>query len=309
MKSTWSLALLVLCGLAALPLTAEAATNLPMVCTDASQAGTAVNVGCGGRAMSGQVFRTPRDTDLVRVRTDGAKVADWESSTYAWKAWAQVKPGEFYDTCTADVAEGSPVPGSSCAAYGMIARAVVLEKPPGSTAVMTWIPPTKDTNGENLTGLQGFRIYRGATWAGRAVVGTVGPAVTTWESPQLTAGTHVLGVSAFTAQAESEVAGPVNVTVASIAKPTLSLAVTPTDGVANVTPTLTWSSTNATACTASGAWSGAKPVTGTALQSAVVKSASYTLTCTGPGGSVAVSAAVSVSPRPAAPSGVSVILK
>lgn len=43
--------------------------------------------------------------------------------------------------------------------------------------------------------------------------------------------------------------------------------------------TLTWSTTNAASCTASGAWSGSKSTSGSEIQSSVGASQSYTLTC------------------------------
>ena len=49
--------------------------------------------------------------------------------------------------------------------------------------------------------------------------------------------------------------------------------------------TLTWSAMNAMACTASGAWSGAEPVTGSKTESpAAAGTYTYTLMCTGAGG-------------------------
>jgi hypothetical protein len=49
------------------------------------------------------------------------------------------------------------------------------------------------------------------------------------------------------------------------------------------TSTLTWSSTNATSCAASGGWSGTKPASGTQVITALVNT-TYSMTCTGPGG-------------------------
>ena len=49
--------------------------------------------------------------------------------------------------------------------------------------------------------------------------------------------------------------------------------------------TLTWSSANATSCTASGAWSGSKALSGTSAQSVgSIALETFTITCTGPGG-------------------------
>jgi hypothetical protein len=63
---------------------------------------------------------------------------------------------------------------------------------------------------------------------------------------------------------------------------------------------LTWSSQNATACTASGTagWSGTEPTSGT-LGVSMGSTATLTLTCTGPGGSAAKSVSVTTTPAPA----------
>jgi uncharacterized protein (TIGR03118 family) len=60
--------------------------------------------------------------------------------------------------------------------------------------------------------------------------------------------------------------------------------------------TLTWSSTSATSCTASGAWSGSEPTSGSmSVSPTTAGSATYTLTCAGSGGSSAQSVTLSVS--------------
>jgi len=49
--------------------------------------------------------------------------------------------------------------------------------------------------------------------------------------------------------------------------------------------TLSWTSTDATGCAASGGWSGARPVSGSMVDvGALTQTTSYTLICTGPGG-------------------------
>ena len=57
---------------------------------------------------------------------------------------------------------------------------------------------------------------------------------------------------------------------------------------------MTWSSTNATSCTASGAWSGAKATSGSTSTGPLAATSTYTLTCTGAGGSASQSATVTV---------------
>jgi hypothetical protein len=61
--------------------------------------------------------------------------------------------------------------------------------------------------------------------------------------------------------------------------------------------TLTWSSTNATSCTASGGWSGVLASSGNQGTGALSSNTSYSLTCTGPGGtSTPASATVAITP-------------
>lgn len=66
-----------------------------------------------------------------------------------------------------------------------------------------------------------------------------------------------------------------------------SISVNPTSIVLGQSATLTWSSTNATACTASNAWSGAQAISGSiSVSPASVGSYTYTITCTDAVGNV-----------------------
>ncbi len=78
--------------------------------------------------------------------------------------------------------------------------------------------------------------------------------------------------------------------------PTVDLNASPTNVAVNGNSTLSWTSTNATSCTASGAWTGSKQVQGSESTGALTNSATYTLTCTGAGGSASDSATVTVVP-------------
>ena len=62
------------------------------------------------------------------------------------------------------------------------------------------------------------------------------------------------------------------------------------------TASLTWSALNATGCTASNAWSGARNASGTETTAALTATSSFTLNCTGAGGSVSQTVTVNVSP-------------
>jgi hypothetical protein len=85
----------------------------------------------------------------------------------------------------------------------------------------------------------------------------------------------------------------VTVTAVAAPPPTIALTASPTSVVSGAATTLKWSSTNASACTASGGWSGAEPTTGSAMSGALSAATTFTLTCTGGGGSH--TAAVNVS--------------
>ncbi len=78
--------------------------------------------------------------------------------------------------------------------------------------------------------------------------------------------------------------------------PTVSLSANPTSVAANSTSTLTWSATNATSCTASGGWSGTKATSGSEGTGALSSTSSYTLSCTGAGGTTQQSVTVTVTP-------------
>jgi hypothetical protein len=83
--------------------------------------------------------------------------------------------------------------------------------------------------------------------------------------------------------------------------PTVKITSNPGTVASGSISTLTWSSTNATACSAAGSWSGAKAASGSQSTGALKANASYSLTCTGSGGSATGSAAVLVTSTIAAP--------
>ncbi len=80
--------------------------------------------------------------------------------------------------------------------------------------------------------------------------------------------------------------------------PTVSLGAAPGSVPGGGSATLTWTSTNATACTGSGAWTGSEATSGSTSTGAIAATSSYTLTCTGGGGSAMASTTVTVVPPP-----------
>ncbi|MDP3646196.1 MAG: hypothetical protein Q8R25_03850, partial [bacterium] len=86
-------------------------------------------------------------------------------------------------------------------------------------------------------------------------------------------------------------------------EPTVTLTANPTSvtpGPGSATSTLTWSSTNATSCTAFGGWSGARPTNGSEIVTPGVTT-TYQLDCTGPGGVGSDDATVQFVPSPSSP--------
>jgi len=78
--------------------------------------------------------------------------------------------------------------------------------------------------------------------------------------------------------------------------PTVSLSLAPTSIAVGQTSTLTWSTTNATSCVASGAWAGNQDTSGSAVVTqAAAGTYTYSLACTGAGGSASGSVVLGVS--------------
>ena len=86
--------------------------------------------------------------------------------------------------------------------------------------------------------------------------------------------------------------------------PTVTMAAAPTSFTVGSSTTLTWSSTNADSCTASGGWSGTKATSGSAKQTPTASgTVTYTLTCSNASGSASKGATVTVNPQSSSSSG------
>ncbi len=112
------------------------------------------------------------------------------------------------------------------------------------------------------------------------------------------AGVYSFSVCATDSAGETTACEPTSITVApapNSTQPAVTLTANATKITAGTAAQLTWSSTNASACAASGGWTGSKPIAGTASVTPA-QSTTYTLTCTGPGGSYHASIAVTVTP-------------
>ena len=81
--------------------------------------------------------------------------------------------------------------------------------------------------------------------------------------------------------------------------PTATISIEPSSAYVYEAVSVTWSSTNTSACTASGDWSGAKSTSGTeSISFETIGEKTLTVECTGSGGSASASATVSISYKP-----------
>jgi hypothetical protein len=126
-----------------------------------------------------------------------------------------------------------------------------------------------------------------------------------WSGPRTLSGSESTGALTVTATytltctgAGGSTSQSVTVTVAPPPVPTVTLSANPASIAYGASSTLAWTSIDATSCSASGAWSGVKALSGSESTGTLTGSASYTLTCTGAGGSASRSVTVTVASPP-----------
>ncbi|MDE2218968.1 MAG: Ig-like domain repeat protein [Gammaproteobacteria bacterium] len=152
---------------------------------------------------------------------------------------------------------------------------------------------TDGSGGTTPTGTVTFND--GSTALGSATLDSSG--VASFTTSTLAAGNYAVAASyGGDAGHSASASSVVNLSVSTPPpQPTVTLSVSPTSITLGQSTTLTWSSTNATSCTASGSWSGTQATSGTSSQTpASTGSLSYSLACTGAGGTTSSSATLTV---------------
>ncbi len=153
---------------------------------------------------------------------------------------------------------------------------------PGSNVTLTWT----SSNAATCTASDG--------WAGaKAVSGSqsVGP-LNANTSYTLTCTNAEQQTATSTAMVTVQAAPPA---------PTVNLSANPTSVVSGSSTNLSWTTTNASSCTASGGWSGSKNTSGSQTIASLTVATTFTLACTGTGGNGTDSVTVQVTaPPPAA---------
>lgn len=116
----------------------------------------------------------------------------------------------------------------------------------------------------------------------------------TYPLPAMSVTTFVIN-SSSTSPAPSPTASPTPTpSVTGTTKPTVTFSATPATVSPGQTAKLTWSTTNANACTAGSGWSGPQGLTGSFTTTPIQKTTTYTLTCTGKGGSADASVVIAL---------------
>lgn len=214
------------------------------------------------------------------------------TGTKATSGFATVGPytttGGRTFTLTCNGAGGS---GSASAALGVGLPAASLSLNASATSIQTGQTAKLTWTGSRLTS-----CTAGGSWTGsKATSGneTVGPFTA--------AGSKTYSL---TCKTEDNTSLTESVAIAVTAKPAdaaVTLSVSPTEITTGKTATLAWSSTNATACTASGDWSGSQSTSGTKTVGpySAAGSKSFKLTCSGSGASGTANATLGVVAVPA----------
>ncbi len=170
-----------------------------------------------------------------------------------------------------------------------------------SVMVSVNAPPPLPAPTVSLTASPSAIGYNGSTtliWSSTDATSCV--ASGDWSGTKATAGSQSVGsltqTSTFILTCGS--AGQsVTVTVGPAPLPTVALTANPTTVDMNGSSTLSWSSIDATSCDAGSAWSGSKPLSGNESVGPLTETSTFTLTCTGPGGSTNRPVTVSVEAR------------
>jgi hypothetical protein len=164
----------------------------------------------------------------------------------------------------------------------------VLPPPPAPTVTINISPSTiivGQTATVTWTATNASACMASGAWSGaEAISGTLGISPTT-------SGDLSYALSCTGAGGTASATAPLTVN----AVPTATISVSPTTISVGESATLTWSSTNATSCTASGAWAASEATSGTSSVSpATSGTLDYTLSCSGAGGTASTSATLTV---------------
>ncbi len=188
------------------------------------------------------------------------------TTTYTLECWNSVGVSSGQRSATVTItANPAPTLDSFTGTYGAQVNQTTLNLPAGGgNVILNWA--TSNTTGGTCTGYGGIFAGGGKPINGSQTVNV--PSTTTfvlecWNASWVSTGQRSVIV---------------NVAVV-LPAPTLTFVASPSTVSSGGGSTLNWSTTNAVSCIASGAWSGAKAVSGAETQSNITTDKTYTLEC------------------------------
>ncbi len=244
-------------------------------------------------------------TSLTRTYFPGTTVtltAPATASGNSFSSWTGCTSSNG-NTCTVTVKSTTTVTAAYVTPQLITPAVTVTPSPASITTAQSLSVTVSVSEGNGNPTPTGSVVLTSGSYTSAAATLSSGSATVTVPAGALATGTDTL-TATYTPDTASSATynsatgtGTVTVTSSTL-QPTVTLAADPTSIASGASSTLTWSSTNATSCTASGGWTGAEAISGTQSVSPTLTT-SYTLTCTGAGGSASATATVAIS----APSG------
>jgi hypothetical protein len=268
--------------------------------------------GPGGSSAAAMASVRVNQLPIVALTATPTAVASGGSSTLTWTS-------TNVDSCVASGSWSGPVGASGTQSTGPIMAtsvySIVCTGPggvtPPATATVALIPaPTARLEAAPTAVASGNASV--LTWS--STNATSCSASGGWSGPLAASGSYSTGpltaatAYSLTCAGPGGVTAPLVTTVTILPAPTVTLTASPAVVAAGGRSTLTWTSSNATSCTASGAWSGSVGLNGSQSTGAVATAASYSLSCSGTGGTSLASAVVNVIPTATLTLSFSVIL-
>ena len=133
-----------------------------------------------------------------------------------------------------------------------------------------------------------------------------------WTSSIETGGSQSVGpmtkTTVFTMLCLSKEGGPITESITIVVNdpnnqpaPSLTISASPNQIIENQTTSISWSTTDATSCSAVGGWSNKTSAVDSQIVGPLTDTTRYRMTCTGPGGSITRSTTVTVNPMPSTP--------
>ena len=154
----------------------------------------------------------------------------------------------------------------------------------------------------SLTASPASVAYDGSTtlsWSGAHLTNCV--ATGAWSGDKAVSGSQTINNLTNNSSFGLSCSGPggsvndtVDIVVGAPLDPAVNLTASPSSVAENEPITLSWNSTNADACTASGDWSGNKDLSGTETIASIADDSLFTLVCSGPGGTASNTANVTI---------------